>query len=128
MDVGLNTFEVKPEVSRDFYSEIEIPVQIQASFHEALTFFDQLGKMERIINVKNVRFSSPTVKEEKVLLTVDFIAMTYRFLKSPTEAPPPASESTAEQAVKKEGESGGNESQETDAETPAGERKRGRER
>lgn len=127
-DLALDSFEIKPEVSKDFYSEIEIPVRISASFHEALTFFDQLGKMERIVNVKNPSLTSPTVKDEKVLLTVSFIAMTYRFLKSPLDAPQPSQEAGSTQKTTGQEKSDVEESKEVAEGAQTEGRKRGRER
>lgn len=73
-------FKPMPEVVRDFYAEVPVKLKVEGSFHEVATFFDRIGKLNRIVNVKNITISDPEERSGKVMLTIEGTAVTYRFL------------------------------------------------
>lgn len=94
-DVGLEflLFEPKPEVPFDFYAEIPIAIQVTGKYFDALSFFDKVSKLTRIINIKDVRIVGPTDAQKKEAkdenkLIISCTAVTYKFLETPPEAPP----------------------------------------
>jgi len=80
--IGLDflLFQPMPEITRDFYAEVPVKLKVQGSFHEVATFFDRMGKLNRIVNVKNITISDPEERSGKVVLTIQGNAVTYRFL------------------------------------------------
>jgi type IV pilus assembly protein PilO len=44
----------KPAVPQKFYDEIPVKVQISAGFHNTLSFFDQVGRLPRIVNIEQI--------------------------------------------------------------------------
>jgi len=73
-------FQPMPEIVRDFYAEVPVKLKVQGSFHEVATFFDRVGKLNRIVNIKNITLSDPEERSGKVMLTIAGTAVTYRFL------------------------------------------------
>ena len=73
-------FQPMPEITRDFYAEVPVRLKVQGSFHEVATFFDRVGKLNRIVNVKNITISDPEERSGKVMMTIQGTAVTYRFL------------------------------------------------
>lgn len=88
---GLEITAVEPqgEQKEQFYARIPVKMKVAGNYHEIAVFFDSVGKLKRIVNVTNIKFSSPTKKNEKMVLAADFQATTFRFLKA-DEMPKPA--------------------------------------
>ncbi len=82
-------FQPLPEAPREFYADVPVKLKIEGSFHEVATFFDRIGKLNRIVNVRDISMSSPFERSGKIILTTDGTAVTYRFL-SDTELAPAA--------------------------------------
>jgi len=80
-------FQPLPEAPREFYADVPVKLKIEGSFHEVATFFDRIGKLNRIVNVRDISMSSPFERSGKIVLTTDGTAVTYRFL-SDTERSP----------------------------------------
>jgi len=79
---GLAITSIVPGAERkqDFYASIPVKMSVAGSYHEIAVFFDSVGKLERIVNVGDIRFGKPTVENEKVVLAAEFNATTFRFL------------------------------------------------
>ena len=73
-------FQPLPEVPREFYADVPVKLKIEGSFHEVATFFDRIGKLNRIVNIRDISMSSPFARSGKIILTTDGTAVTYRFL------------------------------------------------
>lgn len=73
-------FQPLPEVPREFYADVPVKLKIEGSFHEVATFFDRIGKLNRIVNIRDISMSSPFSRSGKIILTIDGTAVTYRFL------------------------------------------------
>jgi len=85
---GLDILSFKPsaEVKRDFYAEIPIQLRFSGGYREIGEFCQTIGRYPRIINISNIALRSPVPKDNKVVLTVESKANTYRFLR-PEEMP-----------------------------------------
>jgi len=81
-------FQPLPEVPREFYADVPVKLKIEGSFHEVATFFDRIGKLNRIVNIRDISMSSPFERSGKIILTTDGTAVTYRFLSDSERAPP----------------------------------------
>ena len=58
------------------YTQISASIVVKGRYHDVLLFFDRVGKMKRIVNIKNVNMS-PT--GESGDLSVNCKAITYKF-------------------------------------------------
>ena len=77
-DMRIIKFTPKSEVNRNFYAEIPVAVQLEGNYHEVATFFDKISKEERIINITDIDFSKPTLRNGKVVLSGKCLAKTFK--------------------------------------------------
>jgi type IV pilus assembly protein PilO len=70
-------FTPKAEVSKEFYIEVPISLEVRGTYHNVAVFFDKVGHMERIMNIQNV--SMKPVSERSTILVTTCDAITYRF-------------------------------------------------
>jgi len=70
-------FSPQREKVETFYIEIPVSIKVSGTYHNVASFFDKVGRMERIVNILDV-----SMKPEKPLSTTLITtcsAMTYRF-------------------------------------------------
>ncbi|RLA94969.1 MAG: pilus assembly protein PilO [Deltaproteobacteria bacterium] len=79
-------FRPKPEIAKDFYSEIPVEIQVEGGYHDVATFFYKVGMLDRIVNISNVSMGKPREKKGKMELTTSCLATTFRFVEKPTTA------------------------------------------
>lgn len=93
---GLNvsTFIPRPEIKRQFYSEIPIDMDMSGSFHQVVTFLDELSRESRIVNVQDIILDNPRgyTEDSGVDIDVKVILKTFRYLE-PHERPQPSKDS-----------------------------------
>lgn len=82
VDSELQIVSVEPlqEAREDFFARIPVKMKVAGSYHEVVTFFDLVGKLRRIVNVNEIRLGQPKTESEKVQLSAEFMATTFRFL------------------------------------------------
>ncbi len=87
-DSGLEflLFQPQQEVSRSFYAEIPLKVEVTGQYHNVAVFFDRVSKLSRIVNVGSVTMTPTKKQGEDVILTTACTATTYKFIESPPEA------------------------------------------
>jgi type IV pilus assembly protein PilO len=82
-DVGTNAhlefryFSPQKERPKEFYYEIPVAIELSGTYHNVASFFDAIGRMERIVNILDV--SMKPVKERSTQLITKCTAVTYRF-------------------------------------------------
>ena len=81
-DAGLLILFFKPmgESRRDFYAEVPVQIQVSGTFHQVATFFDEVGHMERIVNISKYALEDPKVGEDRVTVKTTLVATAFRFL------------------------------------------------
>lgn len=79
---GLEISTVTPgvEVPANFFARIPIKVSVSGNYHEIALFLQEIAGLRRIVNVNNIHLGSGSLKNDKVVLTSDFLATTFRFL------------------------------------------------
>lgn len=97
-------FQPLPEVKKNFYAEVPVKIVVQGAYHEVALFFDRVGKLNRIVNIADIKMADPRESSGRVMLTTEGKAVTYRFLDASEQPPPPA-----ETKKKKEADSDGGE-------------------
>jgi type IV pilus assembly protein PilO len=70
-------FSPKKEVSKEFYVEIPVSIEVNGGYHDVAVFFDKVGKLDRIVNVVGVAMKP--VKKGSADLHTRCTAVTYRF-------------------------------------------------
>jgi len=52
--IELRRFTAKPVTSKEFYSEVPFDIELDGPYYSMLTFFDQVSKLERIVNISDL--------------------------------------------------------------------------
>ncbi len=74
-------FRQRPEIYQDFYAEVPVEILVRGTYFQVEEFFNQVGGLTRIVNVKDIGMKGPNVVEEDpVKLQTSCSATTFRFL------------------------------------------------
>jgi type IV pilus assembly protein PilO len=76
----LNTIDPQVEQRQSFYASIPIVMSVTGNYHEIGVFLDSLSKLARIVNVTNIKMSTPRTTNEKLVVNASYVATTFRFL------------------------------------------------
>lgn len=79
---GLEIQRVQPgvEAAAGFYAKIPVKMEVTGNYHEIAMFFQEVSNLRRIVNVSDISLKAPGAASDKVILTADFMATTFRFL------------------------------------------------
>jgi type IV pilus assembly protein PilO len=75
--LDFRVFTPKAEQIKDLYIEIPVSIEVSGSYHNVAIFFENVGKMERIMNIQNI--SMKPLSDRSTTLTTTCDATTYRF-------------------------------------------------
>ena len=78
LDVVL--FRPRPETFQDFYAEVPVDIAVKGNFHNTVNFFDEVGRLDRLVNINNIGFKNPTVTGDRIMLETTSVATAFRFL------------------------------------------------
>src|SRR5215467_8911689 len=56
--IEIRRYTAKPVATKEFYTEVPFELEIDGPYYSVLNFFDQVGKLERIVNISNVLIAS----------------------------------------------------------------------
>ena len=75
-------FRPAAPIKRGFYAEVPIDIRVQGEYHTLGGFLDRVSKLERIVNVADLRISPLAVQQQRAgrTITADFKATTFTFL------------------------------------------------
>ena len=73
-------FRPRAENFQEFYAEIPVDIVVRGGFFNAVTFFDEVGKLNRLVNIDNIDLKNPKVGGDQIALEISTLATTYRFL------------------------------------------------
>jgi len=73
-------FRPRAENFKDFYAEIPVDINVRGDFYSVAIFFDEVGRLSRLVNIDNIVFRNPKVTGNQVMLEGSTLATTYRFL------------------------------------------------
>ncbi len=81
-DSGLEVllFRQQSEQRHDLYTAVPVQMSVRGGYHDIALFFDQVRRLDRIVNVADVRMEEPRLAGTQVALDASFSATTYRFL------------------------------------------------
>jgi type IV pilus assembly protein PilO len=84
--VGLEflLFQPKKEQKKEFYAEIPVSMSIRGDYHNLALFFDQVARLSRIVNIRNIQMSRAGGNGSTELNT-KCMAVTYKFVETPPE-------------------------------------------
>jgi type IV pilus assembly protein PilO len=76
-------FQPQKEVPRNFYAEIPLKLEVTGPYHNVATFFDQVSRLSRIVNIGDVRMTemkAAKTQADSVILKTGCTATTYKFI------------------------------------------------
>ena len=75
-------FQPQNEIPRNFYAEIPLKLEITGPYHNVASFFDQLSRLSRIVNVGNVQMTRLDARSDEIILRTNCTATTYKFIEA----------------------------------------------
>jgi type IV pilus assembly protein PilO len=76
----ITLFRQKPEVYHDFYADVPVEMQMRGTYHDVALFLDRVKRLDRIVNVSDIRMTKPRVELDRMMLDAACTATTFRFL------------------------------------------------
>ena|SRR5579862_2445417 len=52
--IEIRRYTAKPVTTREYYSEVPFEVELDGPYYSVLSFFDHVGKLERIVNISDL--------------------------------------------------------------------------
>lgn len=94
-------FRPRAENLQEFYAEIPVDIVVRGGFHNMVTFFDEVGRLNRLVNIGNIELRNPKASDDQVIMEVSTLATTFRFLDEVERAKKAAERAAKEKAAKK---------------------------
>lgn len=76
-------FRPRAENYQEFYAEVPVDISVRGNFHNTVNFFDEVGRLNRLVNIDNIGFKNPAVTGDNVVLETTSVATAFRFLDEP---------------------------------------------
>ncbi|NLF25467.1 MAG: type 4a pilus biogenesis protein PilO [Deltaproteobacteria bacterium] len=82
VDTGLEVIKFAPqkEIHRGFYAELPVSIELRGTFHQLATFFDEVGHLARVVNIRDVMITIEMEGAREVLIRSKCTAITFRYL------------------------------------------------
>lgn len=91
---GLDFKLWRPAASRPgtggLYVEYPVNVEVAGGYHALAGFFDQIGRLQRIVNVANLKMGAPKAGQTEIVIQTSFIATAFASNPPAPPAPPPS--------------------------------------
>lgn len=102
-EAGLDILIFRPRAEnlQEFYAEIPVDIVVRGGFHNMVTFFDEVGRLNRLVNISNIEFRNPKANDDQVIMEASTLATTFRFLDEAERARKAAEKAAREKAAKK---------------------------
>ncbi|OGQ50982.1 MAG: hypothetical protein A2W66_04175 [Deltaproteobacteria bacterium RIFCSPLOWO2_02_56_12] len=94
-------FRPRAENIQEFYAEIPVDIVVRGGFHNVATFFDEVGRLNRLVNIANIELRNPKASGDQVIMDVSTVATTFRFLDEAERGKIAAERAAKEKAAKK---------------------------
>jgi type IV pilus assembly protein PilO len=94
-------FRPRAENPQDFYAEIPVDVVVRGEFHNVVGFFDEVGRLNRLVNINNIEMKNPKANQEQVTIDTATLVTTFRFLDEAERAKIATEKAAKEKAAKK---------------------------
>jgi type IV pilus assembly protein PilO len=94
-------FRPRAESPQDFYAEIPVDVVVRGEFHNVVGFFDEVGRLNRLVNINNIEMKNPKMNQEQVTIDTATLVTTFRFLDEAERKKIAAEKAAKEKATKK---------------------------
>jgi len=79
-NLKIKSFVPGVAVTKDFYQEWPIEIQVEGTYPNLATFFDRVGRLPRIVNIGNLRTGTAPKQTFSTTLSAQYQAMTYVYV------------------------------------------------
>lgn len=81
-DAGLDVrlFRPQAEAMQDFYAQVPVDIEVSGTYHQVASFFDEVGHLERIVNLGQFSMGDPKDSENGKILHTTAVATSFRFV------------------------------------------------
>jgi type IV pilus assembly protein PilO len=83
----IKKFTPAAAVSRDFYQEVPIDIDVEGTYHNLGLFFDRVGRLSRLVSMKDVKVKASSRQTQSNTVAVSSRAMTYIYLEPVAAGP-----------------------------------------
>ncbi len=82
IDTGLEVLEFTPlpEEKVDYLANLPVEIKLEGTFHQLLTFFDEVAHLPRIVNIDKISLNVLKEAGEEIVLQFNCQATTFRYL------------------------------------------------
>jgi type IV pilus assembly protein PilO len=88
--LNIKNFTPAAEVTRDFYKEVPINVDVEGTYHDLGQFFDRVSRLARLVNMTNVKVKAQATQTASKTIAASGVATTYVYVDKPPSPPPGA--------------------------------------
>jgi type IV pilus assembly protein PilO len=88
-NLTVTRFTPSATVNKDYYQEWPINVDVTGNYHNLGLFFDRVGRLQRLVNVGNVKVRSQTKQTANNTISASCVATTYVYVDKPPAPPGP---------------------------------------
>jgi type IV pilus assembly protein PilO len=82
----IRKFNPGPVVSKDFYQEVPVSIDLEGTYHNMGAFLDRVSRMSRLVNMSDIKIKAQTSQTLNNTVAITSTATTYVYLDS---VPPP---------------------------------------
>jgi type IV pilus assembly protein PilO len=76
----LMLFARRDENFKEFYAEVPVNVSVVGAYQQVAMFFDEVGRLPRIVNINNISLIDPKLTDDALVLKIDFTLTAFRYL------------------------------------------------
>jgi type IV pilus assembly protein PilO len=81
-------FKPLPEVAKNFFAEIPVDIQVEGKYRDIVTFFNNVSKMPRIVNILDITTGTPKKDPSGgMMVSTSCMAVTYKFIETAKTEP-----------------------------------------
>lgn len=83
--LDFKAFRPQQEIRKAFYAEVPIDIEFSGGYHDIASFFDQIARLPRIINITDLEVTIGKESSTSTILAVEGKATTFRFVEPDPE-------------------------------------------
>jgi type IV pilus assembly protein PilO len=86
----IRRFTPAAPVTKDFYQEVPINVDVEGTYHMLGQFFDRVSRLSRLVNMGSIRIHSQGTQTASNTIAASAVATTFVYVETPPAPPPGA--------------------------------------
>jgi len=86
----IRRFTPATPVTKDFYQEVPINVDVEGTYHMLGQFFDRVSRLSRLVNMGSIKIHSQAAQTASNTIAASAVATTFVYVETPPAPPPGA--------------------------------------